>query len=147
MIKWLSYGLQDMSAMDLYKVAYERIETFVVAQKRIYQEIDDIDPVARHILGYQDGELVAYARVFMDGDHVTFGRVLTAPEHRGEGLGRQLMAQIEAEIKRSFPGEPISIEAQVDKQHFYEKFGYQVEGDMFLFNSTPHLQMVKAALV
>lgn len=147
MIKWLSYGLEDMSAMDLYKVAYERIETFVVAQKRVYQEIDDIDPVARHILGYQDGELVAYARVFMDGDHVTFGRVLTAPEHRGEGLGRQLMAQIEAEIKRSFPGEPISIEAQVDKQHFYEKFGYQVEGDMFLFNSTPHLQMVKAALV
>lgn len=147
MIKWLSYGLEDMSAMDLYKVAYERIETFVVAQKRMYQEIDDIDPVARHILGYQDGELVAYARVFMDGDHVTFGRVLTAPEHRGEGLGRQLMAQIEAEIKRSFPGEPISIEAQVDKQHFYEKFGYQVEGDMFLFNSTPHLQMVKAALV
>ncbi|MGX6428597.1 GNAT family N-acetyltransferase [Levilactobacillus yonginensis] len=147
MIKWLSYGLEDMSAMDLYKVAYERIETFVVAQKRMYQEIDDIDPVARHILGYQDGELVAYARVFMDGDHVTFGRVLTAPEHRGEGLGRQLMAQIEAEIKRSFPGEPISIEAQVDKQHFYEKFGYKVEGDMFLFNSTPHLQMVKAALV
>ncbi|MFC6206449.1 GNAT family N-acetyltransferase [Levilactobacillus tongjiangensis] len=147
MIKWLTYGLEDMSAMDLYKVAYERIETFVVAQKRIYQEIDDVDPVARHILGYQDGELVAYARVFMDGDHVTFGRVLTAPEHRGEGLGRQLMAQIEAEIKRSFPGEPISIEAQVDKQHFYEKFGYQVEGDMFLFNSTPHLQMIKAALV
>ncbi|WP_367295867.1 GNAT family N-acetyltransferase [Levilactobacillus yonginensis] len=147
MTKWLSYGLEDMSAMNLYKVAYERIETFVVAQKRIYQEIDDVDPVARHILGYQDGELVAYARVFMDGDHVTFGRVLTAPAHRGEGLGRQLIMQIEAEIKRSFPGEPISIEAQVDKQHFYEKFGYQVEGDMFLFNSTPHLQMVKAALV
>ncbi|WP_156166916.1 GNAT family N-acetyltransferase [Levilactobacillus koreensis] len=44
------------------------------------------------------------------------------------------------------PGLPISIEAQVDKQQFYEKFGYEAAGDVFLFNSTPHILMNKAAL-
>lgn len=102
--------------------------------------------MARHILGYQAGQLVAYARVFRKAGHVTFGRVLTIPEQRGTGLGRQLMVQIEAEIRRNFAGEAISIEAQIDKQHFYEKFGYAAIGAVFDFNGTPHIRMDKAGL-
>ncbi|KRK94187.1 hypothetical protein FD25_GL001010 [Levilactobacillus acidifarinae DSM 19394] len=63
----------------------------MVAQKRVYQEIDAIDRTAQHILGYQDGHLIAYARVFTEQGHATFGRVLTVPEVRGQGVGRLLM--------------------------------------------------------
>jgi ElaA protein len=56
------------------------------------------------------------------------------------------MVQIEAEIRRNFAGEAISIEAQVDKQHFYEKFGYAAIGAVFDFNGTPHIRMDKAGL-
>ncbi|MFC6260663.1 GNAT family N-acetyltransferase [Levilactobacillus fujinensis] len=146
MIEWRVRTFNSLTPAEFYDVAFERIRTFVIAQQRIYQEIDKTDKVAKHILGYQDGRLVAYARVFTEQEHVTFGRVLTIPELRGQGLGRQLVAQIEAEIHTEFAGLPISIEAQIDKQQFYEKFGYEAAGDVFLFNSTPHIQMNKAAL-
>lgn len=145
-MKWETKWLDELSATDLYKVAYERIRTFVIAQNRVYQEIDDIDPVAHHILGLDGNQLVAYARIFEEGDHVTFGRVLTIPERRGTGLGRQLVTQIEADLHANFALQPISIEAQIDKQHFYEKFGYTAVGDVFDFHGTPHIQMTKAGI-
>ncbi|WP_203642212.1 GNAT family N-acetyltransferase [Levilactobacillus andaensis] len=146
MLEWRVKSMDELTPNEFYDIAFERIRTFVIAQERIYQEIDETDKVARHILGYQDGRLVAYARVFTERDHVTFGRVLTIPERRGQGLGRQLVMQIEAEIHANFAGMPISIEAQIDKQQFYEKFGYEAAGDVFLFHSTPHIQMNKAVL-
>ncbi|MFC6275559.1 GNAT family N-acetyltransferase [Levilactobacillus tangyuanensis] len=147
MINWRINSFDELTTLDLYKIAYERIRTFVIAQDRPYQEIDETDLIARHILGYQDGELVAYARVFTDEGGVTFGRVLTIPERRGQGLGRQLVQQIEGEIARHFGKCPIFIEAQIDKQHFYEKFGYVAEGPVFDFNGSPHIRMTKPALV
>jgi len=142
MIKWQTMSYKELTKDNLYDLAYERIRTFVMAQKRPYLELDNVDKRAHHILGYQDGRLVAYARVFTDGDHVTFGRVLTVPEVRGRGVGRQLMAQITAELDRNFADQPVTIEAQVDKQHFYEKFHYRVVGVPFIFNQTPHIRMV-----
>ncbi|KRN01850.1 acetyltransferase [Levilactobacillus senmaizukei DSM 21775 = NBRC 103853] len=147
MINWQIESFDELTTIDLYKIAYERIRTFVIAQHRPYQEIDQTDLIARHIVGYQDGQLVAYARVFTDEASVTFGRVLTIPERRGQGLGRQLMEQIEGEIARHFAYRPIFIEAQIDKQHFYEKFGYVAEGAVFDFNGSPHIRMTKPALV
>lgn len=145
-MEWQAKSFDELSREEFFDIAYERIRTFVIARHRPYQEIDATDKVARHILGYQAGQLVAYARVFREAGHVTFGRVLTIPEQRGTGLGRQLMVQIEAEIRRNFAGEAISIEAQVDKQHFYEKFGYAAIGAVFDFNGTPHIRMDKAGL-
>ncbi|TGD17526.1 GNAT family N-acetyltransferase [Levilactobacillus suantsaiihabitans] len=145
-MEWQTKWFDELSTKDFYNLAYERTRTFVVAQKRVYQEIDDTDLVAHHVLGYDDGQLVAYARIFRVGDHVTFGRVLTIPERRGTGLGRPLMAQIEADLHASFPGVPVSIEAQIDKQHFYEKFGYTARGDVFDFQGTPHIEMTKPGL-
>lgn len=146
MIKWTINTLDGLSTENLYKVAYERIRTFVVAQQRVYQEIDEVDAVAHHVMGFQGSRLVAYARVFVEQGAVTFGRVLTIPEVRGQGVGRQLIAQIEAEIQRDYAGLPISIEAQSDKRGFYEKFGYQATGDIFEFNGTPHIRMTKRAM-
>jgi len=145
-LEWQTKWFNELSTTDLYKIAYERIRTFVIAQDRVYQEIDDIDPVAHHVLGYDGNQLVAYARVFEEDDHVTFGRVLTIPERRGTGLGRQLVDHIEADLHANFALQPISIESQIDKQHFYEKFGYTATGTVFNFHGTPHIQMTKAGI-
>jgi len=145
-LEWQTKWFNELSTTDLYNIAYERIRTFVIAQDRVYQEIDDIDLVAHHVLGYDGKQLVAYARVFEEDDHVTFGRVLTIPERRGTGLGRQLVDHIEADLHANFALQPISIEAQIDKQHFYEKFGYTATGAVFNFNGTPHIQMTKARI-
>ncbi|RXI78457.1 GNAT family N-acetyltransferase [Levilactobacillus suantsaii] len=141
MVTWEAKTFAELTAKEFYDVFYERIRTFVVAQQRIYQELDAVDKTARHLLGYQGGKLVAYARVFRTDDHATFGRVLTVPEVRGQGLGRQLMQQITTELARHFADQPVVIEAQVDKQGFYEKFNHMPVGQPFLFQHTPHIKM------
>ncbi|WP_251953910.1 hypothetical protein [Levilactobacillus brevis] len=79
-MEWQAKSFDELSREEFFDIAYERIRTFVIAQHRPYQEIDATDKVARHILGYQAGQLVVYARVFREAGHVTFGRVLTIPE-------------------------------------------------------------------
>lgn len=145
MVEWHVKTFGQLTTPEFYDLSVERIRTFVVAQKRVYQEIDATDRVAHHILGYQAGRLVAYARVFGADGYATFGRVLTVPEVRGQGLGRLLMQQITTELAQDFAGQPVVIEAQIDKQHFYEKFNYVAEGQPFLFNHTPHIKMVRQA--
>ena len=142
MTTWQVLTYDDLTKDQLYTLAYERQRTFVADQQRPYQDLDDVDRVARHILGYQGDQLVAYARAYQEGDHAKFGRVLTIPEVRGQGLGRCLMDQITAELARDFPGEPVEILAQVGKRGFYEKFGYVAVGDDFLYHHTWHVRMI-----
>lgn len=146
MIDWRVRTFETLTKTELFDVASERIKTFVVEQHRPYLELDATDQTARHLLGYQNGQLVAYARLFTVGDHVTFGRVLTTQAVRGQGVGRQLMHAITTQLSQHYAGRPVVIEAQVDKQHFYEKFGYQAVGTSFLFNQTPHIKMTHPAL-
>ena len=145
-MEWQAKSFDELSREEFFDIAYERIRTFVMAQHRPYQEIDATDKVARHILGYQAGQLVAYARVFREAGHVTFGRVLTIPEQRGTVIGRQFMVLIEAYIRRKFACEYISIEEQIVNHHFYDKFFYSAIGAVFDFNGTSHIRMDKAGL-
>lgn len=141
MINWKIIKFNQLSNDELFDVIHERIRVFIISQHRIYQEIDDIDKIAEHLLGYENGKLVAYARIFEEDGFVTFGRVLTIPEVRGEGVGRELVNQIHLVIDTEFKNKSIEIEAQIDKQHFYEKFGYTAYGESFIFNLTEHIKM------
>lgn len=141
-IKWQQKTFSELTNTELFDLYKLRVATFVVAQKRIYQEVDEQDPVAIHILGYDGDELVAYSRVFRTGDTVTFGRVVTAQSHRGIGLGNDLMREIIATIKANFGQLPVEIEAQIQVQGYYKKFDFDVVGEPFIFNSTPHIKMV-----
>ncbi|MGE2624836.1 GNAT family N-acetyltransferase, partial [Escherichia coli] len=69
---------------------------FVVEQTCPYLDIDGDDLVGenRHILGWKEGELVAYARILKsdsDVEPVVIGRVIISGKARGEKLGYQLM--------------------------------------------------------
>ena len=82
---------------------------FVVEQRCVYQDIDGDDLVGenRHLLGWRDGELVAYARILKSEEEfepVVIGRVIVSPSVRGEaglpadGAGAgQLPAELAAE--------------------------------------------------
>jgi len=74
-----------------------------------------------------DGKVIAYARIFLEANGVTFGRVVTDPAFRGQGLGKKLMDHILEVIHQDFSNQPISIEAQVQVQGFYKKFNMTLE--------------------
>lgn len=145
-LTWTSKPFTQLTTIELFQAYKLRVATFVVSQNRIYQEVDDNDPIAYHVFAYDGSQIVAYARVFKEKDHVTFGRVVTAESHRGIGLGTDLMTQIMATIEAHFNGVPIEIEAQIQVAGYYQKFGFETVGDQFIFNSTPHIKMVHPAL-
>lgn len=142
---WKTKSFSELSTKELYEIYHLRVSTFVVAQKRIYQEVDENDLSALHVF-YQDDSIVAYSRIYKEDHHVTFGRVVTDPAHRGIGLGAQLMSNVLTAIQQHFAGLPIEIEAQVPVKGFYEKYGFKTVGEQFIFNSTPHIKMVHEPL-
>ncbi|WP_054711402.1 GNAT family N-acetyltransferase [Secundilactobacillus paracollinoides] len=144
---WQVKPFAELTATEYFECLKLRVNTFVVDQNRVYQEVDDNDLKAVHIFNQVDDQVVAYARVFQtDAQTVTFGRVVTDDAHRGTGMGNDLMHQIMTVVQQDFPDLTISIEAQVQVQGYYRKFGFETEGDTFIFNSTPHIKMVHSAL-
>lgn len=139
---WEIKKFNELSTKELFDIYKLRQKVFVIEQNRLYREVDDIDLEAYHIFKYLDNELVAYARVFKEDDHISFGRVVTENSQRKNGLGKSLMHEVLSFIKRKFPGSRIEIEAQSYVQGFYEKFKFERVGDEFLFNTTPHVKMI-----
>lgn len=96
MIQWQDLHHSELTVHSLYALLKLRCEVFVVEQTCPYQDIDGDDTVGenRHILGWRDNELVAYARILKseeDFDPVVIGRVIISGRARGEKLGYQLM--------------------------------------------------------
>lgn len=138
---WQLKQFSELSTTELFDIMRARVDVFVVEQNRVYPEVDNLDRIALHLFNYTNGQLVAYARIFPEGDHITFGRVLTTTAVRGTGFGAQLVGEIFQVIHQTFPNQPIQIEAQTYAQKFYQRFGFVPVGDVFTFNHTPHIRM------
>ena len=138
--------LTELNPIEFYQILKLRIDTFVVKQERIYHELDDKDLEAVHIFHTnKDGEIEAYARVFEEGEHLVFGRVVTAQAARGQGLGGKLIREILQLCAEKWPGKEIKIEAQEQVVGIYKKYGFEEVGRSFIFQSTPHVTMVYKA--
>ena len=146
----LHYTLKPFVALtlaELYALLQLRSEVFVVEQTCAFQDIDGHDQEALHLLGHTGaGELAAYARLFAAGRsyaQVSIGRVLTAPRHRGGGLGRELLREAIAQCEAQFGRQPIKIGAQQYLRAFYESFGFVAEGAGYLEDGIPHVHMLR----
>ncbi|USS85997.1 GNAT family N-acetyltransferase [Fructilactobacillus cliffordii] len=134
--------LQAMDPVTVYQILRARSQVFVEEQKIDCCDPDDEDLTALHLFEQSEqGEVIAYARVFQDGDHVTFGRVLTSASVRGTGKGRKLLTAILQLCHERFPGLPITINAQMQAVGYYEKQGFVTEGEPFLEVEVPHVRM------
>lgn len=144
MIHYQTKSFDDLTTHELWAAYQLRTAVFVVEQKCYYQEVDEDDLTASHLLGTDDqGHLVAYARLIPEGDHVRIGRVVVAPAVRGNGSGRQLVAAAITAAKAHFPNAvQIDIQAQAYLQQFYATFGFQPVSDVYLETGIPHLDMV-----
>jgi ElaA protein len=135
---------RDLDAAQLVDLMRERVRVFVVEQTCPYQEIDDKDFAARHVMLRRDGRLVAYARIVPhdDGVHMSLGRVIVVKEFRGQGLARRLLRAGIDEIWRLYPGTGIKIAAQHRLKDFYGSFGFVAVSPVYLEDGIPHIDMV-----
>lgn len=143
---WSRFG--ELGVQNLYDVLALRSLVFVVEQDCPYQDPDGLDAASWHLLGRDgSGHLVAYLRVVDAGakyDEPSIGRVVTAPEARGTGLGRVLFAEGLARCLAAWPGRGVRINAQAHLKRFYAGFGFVREGEPYLEDNIPHLQMARA---
>ncbi|WP_353336345.1 GNAT family N-acetyltransferase [Bifidobacterium psychraerophilum] len=133
-----------LAAVDLLEVMAERTRVFVVEQHCPYQEVDEKDWGAVHVMLRIGGALAAYARVVPhdDGVHHSIGRVLTVKRFRGRGLATKVVQASITEIERRYPGRGIKIAAQSYLEEFYGHFGFMPVSEVYLEDGIPHIDMV-----
>ena len=143
---WRWHRFDDLGVDTLYDALQLRSRGFVLEQGP-YLDPDGIDRSAWHLLGRRDdGALMAYLRVVDPGikfAEPSIGRVITAPQWRGTGLGRALMVEGLAGCERLWPGLANRISAQAHLERFYNDFGFVRVGDVYGDDSIPHLQMLR----
>lgn len=136
----------DLTTQELYDILHLRSEVFVVEQDCVYQDIDNKDQKALHILGFKNDALVAYTRVFKSGDYfkeASIGRVVVAKNERQDNYGYEIMkASIEA-INTHLKEIIIVLSAQTYLNKFYTNLGFKAVGNEYLEDGIPHVEMIK----
>ncbi len=132
----------ELSTIELYEILKARSQIFVIEQKCIYQDIDDIDYKSIHIFYQQDNKVMAYLRIFPkeeNWDIVQIGRVLSI-EH-GKGLGGKILKEGIKYIKEKINTKKIYIEAQCYAIGFYKREGFKICSEEFLEDGILHVKM------
>lgn len=146
MLQFKIKRFNELSSIELYEILQLRSEVFVVEQNCVYQDIDGKDEKAIHVLGYYEGVLAAYSRLFKPNEYFadsSIGRVIVKPSHRDKKLGHDLMkASIDA-VKELFHETNITISAQLYLQKFYESHGFVTVSESYLEDDIPHIEMRK----
>ena len=134
-------SLHEMTPLQVHQLYKLRVDVFVAEQNCPFKEIDvqDANPETRHILAFDGETLAGCARVFPTEDGSRFGRFVVHPDHRGSGLGPEIVRTGIAYTER-FPGDLI-VEAQSGLVGYYEQFGLVAEGEEFLDTGIPHRTM------
>jgi predicted GNAT family N-acyltransferase len=109
-------------------------------------DIDDIDPIAHHIVIYDADRAVATARVFpheSGGGCYAIGRVAVLKGYRGTGLGLFIMREAE-KLAEKLGAKSFTLGAQIQATGFYRKLGYIEYGGMYYEEHCEHINMSKA---
>lgn len=141
-MNFVSKTFQELSATEIYEILKSRMEIFLLEQKIVCMDLDNVDYDSLHCF-FTDGKRVTgYLRAFVSDEEnrvVTIGRVLTL-EHK-KGLGTELMQKSINAIKNHFSCDKISVHAQKQAEGFYEKMGFSTVSDKFLEEGVAHVTM------
>jgi ElaA protein len=149
-LRWYDRGFAELSVAELYAIIELRERVFVVEQTCAYLDADGADPASRHLWAEagqagQAGQaraLRAYLRIVPAGvkfEEVSLGRIVTAPEARGTGLGRTLVARGLAAVGAV----PVRIGAQAHLERFYNDFGFRRASEPYVEDGIPHVEMLR----
>ncbi len=144
-LTWTYKSFDQLHTTELYSILQLRNEVFVVEQNCVYQDIDNKDLKSFHLMAFDADVLAAYSRILPPGvsfEEASIGRVITAPSHRGNGIGVTLLEKgIKAAIA-TFKVNKIRIGAQLYLKKFYESFGFEQTSEIYLEDGIEHIDML-----
>lgn len=144
-IIWKIKEFEELSNFELYQILQLRINVFMLEQECLYPECDNKDLKGKHLMGYLNNQLVAYARLLPPGvsySDASIGRVVVHPQCRHLKLGNALLSKAIAQVREDFPNEDIRISAQAHLQGFYERVGFKRVSEEYLEDNIPHVEML-----
>lgn len=146
-LRWTWARFDDLGVHALHDALALRCKVFILEQGP-YQDPDAADKKAHHLLGYGDtGAPLACLRVVDPGVNYpepSIGRVVTAREVRGTGVGRALLTEGIARCRQAWPGQGIRISAQAHLQRLYGSLGFVTVSGQYLEDGIPHVEMLLA---
>jgi len=136
----------ELTAIEIYQMLRLRSEVFVVEQDCVYQDIDNKDQNAYHVLGFKENQLIAYSRIFNSGDYFdlpSIGRIMVKEDQRKFKYGHQLVEESIQFILKTFTDKKILISAQTYLTKFYNSHGFEQIGEGYLEDGIPHIKMLR----
>src|SRR4249920_3184099 len=109
---WILKAFEDLTPLELYKILQLRNEVFIVEQNCPYQDLDNKDLRAFHLMGMRNDKLLAYSRLLSPGisySESSIGRVVSSPSARKTGIGKKLMEESIKQIFHLFQTDTIRI--------------------------------------
>lgn len=144
-LHWHGARFDALGVHALHDALALRCRVFILEQGP-YQDPDDADKHAWHLLGRDAaGTLQACLRVLDPGvkyAEPAIGRVVTAPEVRGLGVGQALMRAALAHCHAQWPGRSVRISAQAHLQGFYSALGFVTVSPHYLEDGIAHVEML-----
>ena len=143
---WSFKSWAELGTDELYAILAVRARVFIVEQSCPYLDLDGYDRPSWHLWSGAD-PVRAYLRVLPPGlkyEEPSLGRVVTAPEARRTGLGRQLIPEGLRRCEELFGPRPVRIGAQRYLERFYGEFGFVRASDEYDEDGIPHIEMVRA---
>ena len=105
-------------------------------------EVDEFDPLATHALAFQKSQCIGTGRLVpLEGKCGQIGRMAVLPHYRNTGVGRAILEQL-IEHARSLGIQSLVLHSQVIAIPFYEKHGFQIQGDIYDEAGIPHRNMI-----
>ena len=126
------------------------VDAFLVRQAVFIQEqrvpaeleLDEFDLSATHALAYQDAQCIGTGRLVELGNGQTqIWRLAVLAQFRGVGIGKQILEKL-VELAISQGAKTIILHAQLSAIPFYEKLGFQVQGDAYDEAGIAHRNMI-----
>ena len=121
----------DRGRVDLDAVHRYLSEESYWAAGRSRETVERLVAEAARVVGvYRDGEQVGFARVVSDGVAVAYlADVYVLPEHRGRGLGKELVAEM---VERGPYAHVRWLLHTRDAHALYEEFGFGAPGERLM---------------
>ena len=126
------------------------IPAFAVRQKVFIQEqgvpedleLDEFDSGATHALAIEGSQCIGTGRLVSAGGlQGQIGRMAVLSAFRNTGIGRAILERL-IEHARSAGMESLILHSQVTAIPFYEKHGFQSQGDIYDEAGIPHRNMI-----
>jgi len=139
-------SFEELSKLELYKILRLRAEVFIVEQDCVYQDVDDKDQKALHVILKKSEEIIGYTRLFWPGDYfkeASIGRVVISKKERDNNYGSKLMKASILAISEKMKEKEIKISAQTYLKIFYNNLGFLESGKEYLEDGIPHVAMFK----